>query len=118
VRLAHVLSHQTISQDKRIYPATVDQIREQNGRGHVLTCKEFLQFVQANSSVQLTKGWIHRFFARHRDAIHVYRSRVQEDTELVIPRECLERHIGIMRELVEGKACEFVFNLDNVRSCN
>jgi hypothetical protein len=75
-----------------------------------------LQFVQENYGAKLTKGWIHTFLGCHRDAIHVCRSLPQEDTRQVIPRKYLERHIQTIRELVQRKASELVFNLDEVES--
>jgi hypothetical protein len=78
--------------------------------------QKLLKFVQENYGAKLTKSWIHTFLDCHRDAIHVGRSLPQEDTRQVIPHEDLERHIQTMRELVQRKASELVFNLDEVRS--
>jgi hypothetical protein len=53
-------------------------IYKQNGQCCALMPKEFLQFIRKHCAPQLTKGWMHAFLDRHRDAIHICYSLLQE----------------------------------------
>jgi hypothetical protein len=81
-----------------------------------MTQKQTLAFIAKQYSCSLTKGWLHAFIRRHLNEVQICRSLPQEDTRLTVPREHLEAHIGNMKNIVEGKFSELVFNLDEVGS--
>ena len=79
-----------------------------------MTQVQLINFISKKFQKNVTKGWVNSFIGRHINELQKCHSSPQEDNRLCIPREYLEQHIMNLKEFLQGKCAELIFNLDEV----
>jgi hypothetical protein len=83
---------------------------------HPLRPIDLLTWVNLEWSADLTDGWLSSFINRHSDSIKRATGTQQEEARFNVPREFLELHFENMRNSVDGRFSDLIFNLDEVGS--
>ena len=94
----------------------VEEILQRHNQGNPFSKVELLRFVNEKYNVSLTNGWVGTFLKRNEEKIKKVKSIPQEDTRLSVPRDFLIQHIINLKNVIEGRMTELIFNLDEVGS--
>jgi transposase len=92
----------------------LDWIRRNYEKSDPVTRTEIRHHCETEFTVPAGRGWVDSFILRHRGDLIEKKSNPQEESRLQIPRLFLDETIRAMKEAVEGRPSDLVFNLDEV----
>jgi hypothetical protein len=75
---------------------------------------EVLHYCRETLGAVLTKGWVDFFLISHQTEFFETTSRPQENPRFEIPRSLLDAMLECLRQQVQDRCAELVFNLDEV----
>lgn len=92
----------------------IQKINEAFNNHDSLTPKEILEFCRVQLNEDFTEGWLQKFIARHQNEIQRDISYPQEDLRLYITIEQCQKYLEVLKNEVDGKYAELIYNADEV----
>ena len=109
-----------IDRKKKLTPeqeeTVVQHICEMCNNHMPLSPREILEFCSKTFNMHFSDGWLQKFVERHSDQIQRDTSYPQEDRRLCVTKEQCYQYLDIIKNEVNGKFAELIFNADETGS--